>query len=253
MKVVILAGGKGLRLSEKTKNVPKPLVEILNKPIIEHIIEYFNKQNFQDFYLLLGYKSKLIKNYFINYYYNNSDIRIDLSNNNLELENTKKLNCKLTLIDSGLDTMTGGRINYFKKYLGNDKEFFVTYSDALTDLNLKEFVDDHISRNSKNSLVLSKLKARFGKADIDSNNRMIKSFYEKNDKFENLINSGYYIFNKEIFDYIDSDSCVLESDILPKFAKDNSLSYFEHTGYWQPMDNIRERDLLEEYLIKKNS
>jgi len=253
MKVVILAGGKGLRLSEKTKNIPKPLVEIDNKPIIEHIISYFNKFELNDFYIMLGYKSNLIKSFFVNFYNNNSDIKIDYNNNKIEIVKMKKINWKVTLIESGLNTMTGGRIKYFKKYLKDDEEFFLTYSDALSDLDINKFLNNHKKNNYKNSLVLSKLKARFGKADIDYKNKLIKGFYEKNDNLEPLINSGYYIFNKKIFNYIKNDSCVLESDVLPKLAKSKSLNYYEHKGFWQPMDNIRERDLLEEYLIEKNS
>ncbi len=251
MKVVILAGGKGLRLSEKTRNIPKPLVEINNKPIIEHIITYFNKFGLGDFYVLLGYKSELIKSFFINYNTNNSDLKLDYSENKIDITTKNKVSWKVTLIESGLDTMTGGRIKYFKKYLGNDEEFFLTYSDAISDIDIKKFIANHKKRKYKNSLVLSKLKARFGKADIDTKKKLIKGFYEKNDKLEPLINSGYYIFNKKIFDYIKKDTCVLESEILPKLAKNKSLNYYEHKGFWQPMDNIRERDLLEEYILRK--
>lgn len=251
MKVVILAGGKGLRLSEKTRNIPKPLVEINNKPIIEHIITYFNKFGLRDFYVLLGYKSELIKSFFINYNTNNSDLRLDYSKNKIDITTKNKISWKVTLIDSGLDTMTGGRIKYFRKYLGDDEEFLLTYSDAISDINIKSFIANHKKKKYQNSLVLSKLKARFGKADIDIKKKLIKGFYEKNDKLEPLINSGYYIFNKKIFDYIKKDTCVLESEILPKLAKSKSLNYYEHKGFWQPMDNIRERDLLEEYILRK--
>ena len=247
MKAIILAGGRGIRLSEITESTPKPLVEINQIPIIEHVIRHLNKYGFKDFYLLLGYKANLIKKYFLDYKILKTNFSIDYKSNKIQKLNKVDINFKINLIETGLNSNTGGRLSYLKDILNKNEEFFLTYCDAITDLNIKEFLKAHKKNKIQNSLVLSRLTARFGKMRLNEKNFLVKEFFEKNPDLENFVNAGYYILNSNIIKLIDNLDCNFENEILPVLAKNNNLSFFKHYGFWQPMDNIRDKQLLENY------
>ena len=251
MKAVILAGGRGIRLSEETGKIPKPLVEINDYPIIEHIIKYLNKYGFRDFYILLGYKSNLIKRFFLDYQNLRSNIKIDYKANKTYQINKIKIDWRINLIETGIDTNTGGRLSFLKNILSKNEEFFLTYCDAITDLNFDEFYKTHKKNKSQNSLALSRLTARFGKMNLDEKRNKVKEFFEKNPNLENFVNAGYYILNSNILNMINDLDCNFENEILPLLASKDKLSYYKHYGYWQPMDNIRDKQILEEYFKNK--
>ena len=246
MKVVILAGGYGSRLGEYTSEIPKPMVSIGGKPILLHIMQHFGSYGFQEFYLALGYKSEVIKKYFLNYHVLNSNFTVNLSNG--ELSNIEeKEDWKVSLIDTGKNTMTGGRLKRLKPFVGN-KTFLMTYGDGISDINLNELVDFHKSHGKMVTITAVHPAARFGELEIEKN--IVKKFSEKPQTINGWINGGYFIMEPEFFDFIENDSTVLEKDPLEKIAEIGELMSFKHEGFWQCMDTKRDKDLLE-HLIKK--
>lgn len=227
MKIVILAGGFGTRLSEYTKLIPKPMVKINNKPIIYYIMKHFSNYGFNEFYIALGYKGNVIKNYF--------------------KRNSHKW--KINLIETGLHTMTGGRLKKLKKYL-NDEIFMMTYGDGLSDINLKKLLQFH-KRNKQSLITMTAVRppARFGAIKIKGNK--VKIFREKSKLDEGWINGGFFVINKKFLDYIEKDSTYLEKSPLEKAAKRNQLYAFKHYGFWHCMDTKRDKDNLEIILKKK--
>jgi len=249
MKVVILAGGYGSRLGEYTLEVPKPMVSIGDKPILWHIMQHFSSFGFKEFFLALGYKSEVIKKYFLNYHVLNSNFTVNLSNG--ELSNIEERDdWKVSLIDTGKNTMTGGRLKRLKPFVGN-KTFLMTYGDGISDINLDELVDFHKSHGKMVTITAVHPAARFGELDIENN--IVKKFSEKPQTINGWINGGFFIMEPEFFDFIENDSTVLEKDPLEKIAEIGELMSFKHEGFWQCMDTKRDKDLLENLLKKRET
>ena len=250
MKVIILAGGFGTRISEYTSLIPKPMIPINGKPIIEHIMEIYSKFGYKDFYLALGYKSKVIKEYFYNYEILNSDFKINLDNKEIIPFNQSNKDWNINLIDTGVNTMTGGRLKRLKKYIGNET-FLLTYGDAVTDLNINDVVNYHKIHKKMVTVTGVRPPARFGELTINKNNEVIE-FKEKPNIQEGWINGGFFVIEPEFLNYIKDDSSILEKDPLEKVAKSNELIAFLHEGFWHCIDTKRDKDNLEE-LIKSGT
>lgn len=253
MKVVILAGGLGTRLSEETKLIPKPMVEIGGKPILWHIMKIYSYYGFNDFVILTGYKSHVIKEYFVNYYQRYSDITVDMVNNSVEIHKNKTEPWKVTMLYTGEKTMTGSRIKKAQKYIGDEK-FLLTYGDGVSDIDINKLVECH--NNSGKILTLTAVQplGRFGALDI-SDDDSIKSFSEKFNDGESWINAGFMVCEPEIFNYIDqnSDNIAFEGESLPKLAKENKLNAYKHKGFWYPMDTLKGKNDLTEMWITGNA
>lgn len=244
MQVVILAGGFGTRLSEETDLKPKPMVEIGGKPMLWHIMKIYSHYGFTDFVVCLGYKGYLIKEYFANYFLHQSDVTIDLKKNSLEIHHTKAEPWKITLVDTGSDTMTGGRVKRVQKYIGN-KPFMLTYGDGVGDVDIKALVAFH-KKNKKFATVTSvQPSGRFGALNLDED-RNVLSFQEKPKGDGAWINGGFFVLESDVFDYIAGDETVWEKEPLERLASDGQLVAHTHSGFWQPMDTLRDKNHLEE-------
>lgn len=244
MKVVILAGGLGTRLREETEFKPKPMVEVGGHPILWHIMKNFAQFGHTEFVIATGYKSEVIKDYFLNYETRNNDFTISLGkSDSLKIHGQDEHNWKVTIADTGVNTLTGGRVFGAAKYLDNSENFLLTYGDGLADVNLDKLVEHH--ENSKKLVTMTVVKplSRFGVVDLDGNDQVI-SFREK-PQVDDWINVGYFVMNPKALDYIDP-SKPLEQEPLSKLAKDKQLNAFRHSGFWQPMDTYREAQLLNE-------
>ena len=252
MKVVILSGGLGTRISEYTTVIPKPMIPINGKPIVEHIMEIYSKSGFKDFYLALGYKSNVIKEYFYNYEILNSNFKIDLSNGSVTPYRKLKKDWIINLIDTGENTMTGGRLKRLKEFI-NDDTFLLTYGDAVTDLDINEVVKFHKSHGKMVTVTGVRPPARFGELTINGRNEVLE-FKEKPNIKEGWINGGFFVIEPSFLDYIDGDNCILEKEPLEKVAKSNQLVAFLHNGFWHCIDTKRDKDNLEEIIKNdKNS
>ena len=243
MKVVILAGGKGTRISEETATIPKPMVRIANKPILVHIMEHYSHFGFNDFIIALGYKEDVIKQYFLNFLYLNSDLEINIQKNSIKILNKKKYNWKIKLVSTGVESNTGGRLLSLKKFI-KEKNFMLTYGDGLSNVNLKQLLTFHKKHGKIATVTTVRPEARFGYIKINKDNR-VTSFIEKPRTDEGLINGGFFVFNKKIIDYIKNNKTFLEKEPLEILAKENNLYSFKHTDFWQCMDNIRDKNYLE--------
>ena len=244
MKVVILAGGFGTRISEESHLKPKPMIEIGEKPILWHIMKTYSQYGFNDFVICLGYKQYLVKEFFADYFLYASDITFDLAKNEMKVHDNFAEPWKVTLVDTGLNTMTGGRVKRIQKYIGNEP-FLLTYGDGVSDVNIEELVKYHKSHGKLATITTVNIAQRFGVMDITKEGQ-IESFREKNDADGSLINAGYMVMNPEVFDYIEGDSTVFEKGPLEKLAKDGQLMSYHHNGFWQCMDTQREKKHLEE-------
>tara|TARA_Y100000389_G_scaffold46260_2_gene41183 strand:+ start:4510 stop:5295 length:786 start_codon:yes stop_codon:yes gene_type:complete len=247
MKVVILAGGFGTRISEETILKPKPLIEIGNYPIIWHIMKIFSFYGFNEFIICCGYKGYMIKDYFINYinYYN--DIDINFTNNSIKINKLKKINWKIKLIDTGENTYTGGRLLRIKKYLNKDKNFFMTYGDGVSDVNISELYKFHKKHKKYATVTAVKPNGRYGILDInEKNNNSVKSFIEKPSGDKNWINGGFFVLNKKIFNYLKSDEDIWEQGPLQKLSRDEQLFSFKHKGFWKAMDTLNDKNYLNQ-------
>lgn len=243
MKVVILAGGLGTRLSEETDLKPKPMVEIGGKPILWHIAKIYSHYGFNDFIICLGYKGYLIKEYFANYFLHQSDVAIDLKENKIEVHDCKAESWKITLIDTGLDTMTGGRIKRIQKYIGNET-FMLTYGDGVSNVNIMELIDFH-KRHGKSATITSvQPTGRYGMLNLDNKNDVL-SFIEKPQDNGVWINGGFFVLEPKVFDYIDGDDTIWERQPLENLVKDKQLTAYKHYGFWHAMDTLRDKHLLE--------
>ena len=243
MKVVILAGGYGTRLSEETDKKPKPMIEIGGKPILWHIMKIYSSYGYNDFIICCGYKGYIIKEYFLNYYNHQSDFTIDLSNGNIDIHNKNSENWKITLVDTGLDTMTGGRIKRVKEYIGNET-FMLTYGDGVSDVNINELVKHH-KLNKKLATVTAVIPpGRFGAINLSNDNK-VKSFIEKPSGDGMFINGGFFVLEPQVIDYIENDEMMWEQDPLINLAKEGQLSAYIHDGFWKPMDTLRDKLELE--------
>ncbi|MFA5879849.1 MAG: glucose-1-phosphate cytidylyltransferase [Candidatus Margulisiibacteriota bacterium] len=246
MKVVILAGGLGTRLSEETDVRPKPMVEIGGKPVLWHIMKIYSHYGFNDFIICLGYKSYLIKEYFHHYSMHLSDVVIDIRNNNIAYINSKAEPWKITLVDTGIATQTGGRIKRIQKYVGNEP-FMLTYGDGVSDVNLRELVKYHQTNKKLATLTCVLPRGKFGALNLDDKNNVL-TFQEKPDEDGTWINSGFFVLEPKIFDYIkdNDDNVFWEREPLENLALDNQLMAYKHTGFWKPMDTLRDRNELED-------
>ena len=243
MKVVILAGGYGTRLSEETDKKPKPMTEIGGKPILWHIMKIYSSYGYNDFIICCGYKGYIIKEYFLNYYNHQSDFTIDLSNGNIDIHNKNSENWKITLVDTGLDTMTGGRIKRVKEYIRNET-FMLTYGDGVSDVNINELVKHHKLNKKLATVTAVQPSGRYGLLNIDSYGNVNK-FVEKPKGDGGWINGGFFVLEPQVIDYIENDEIMWEQDPLINLAKDGELSAYIHDGFWKPMDTLRDKLELE--------
>jgi len=243
MKVLLLAGGFGTRLSEETDIRPKPMVEIGGKPILWHIMKIYSQYGFNDFVILLGYKGYYIKEYFANYYLHQSNVTFDMKNGQMEVHNNSSEPWKVTLLDTGLDSMTGGRIKRAKEFIGN-KTFMLTYGDGVSNVNIKELLSFHQKNKTKVTMTAIQPAGRFGALDINSN--LVKEFVEKPAGDGNWINGGFMICEPEVLDLIESDSTVFEQYPLQTLAEESQLSAYKHEGFWQCMDTLRDKIALND-------
>ena len=243
MKVVILAGGFGTRITEESHLKPKPMIEIGEQPILWHIMKYYSQFGFNDFVICLGYKQYVVKEYFADYFLHTSDITFDLANNKMEVHNNYAEPWKVTLVDTGLHTMTGGRITRIQNHI-KDEPFMLTYGDGLSNVDLKKLLEFHQSHGKIGTLTTVNIGQAKGVLTIDESNT-IRSFREKNENDGAIINGGFMVMNPEIFDYIEGDSTVFEKEPLQKLAQDGQLMSFYHDGFWQCMDTQREKMKLE--------
>lgn len=244
MKVVILAGGLGTRLSEETDLKPKPMVEVGEFPIIWHIMKIYSYYGFTDFIICLGYKGYVIKEYFANYFLHKSDIEIDIKNNEIEYLNSKTEPWKIKLIDTGLNTMTGGRIKRVKKYLENET-FMMTYGDGLSNVNLNLLEQFHLKSNKMVSVTAVQPTGRFGSLSINEEDN-ITTFLEKPPGDNFWINGGFFVMEPDVFDFIKGDQTIWEREPLEQISNINQLIAFKHNGFWHPMDTLRDKNYLNE-------
>jgi len=252
MKVLILAGGLGTRLSEDTVNKPKPMVEIGGKPILWHIMKIYSHHGFNDFVVLLGYKGNIVKEYFRNYFLNNSDVTIDLKNNQMEINNNKCDPWKVTLIDTGYNTMTGGRIKRAEEIIGKEP-FMLTYGDGVANINIKDLVKFHKSHMGKITMTSIQPEGRFGALDIDENFKVNK-FTEKPKGDGNWINAGFFVCDPDVLSYItEGDDSVFEQKPLEDLALNNYLYTYKHHGFWMPMDTLRDKNNLNNMWLKSQA
>ena len=248
MKVVILAGGFGTRLSEETELKPKPMVEIGGRPILWHIMKIYSYYGFNDFIILTGYKSHVIKDYFINYYTRYSDITVDMVENSVDIHKTRQEPWKVTMLYTGEKTMTGSRIKKAQSHIGNER-FLLTYGDGVADVNIPETINSHIQSKKHVTMTAVQMAGRFGALVIKEND-MITSFMEKPKGEESWINGGFFVCEPEIFDYIDDgEDIIFEKKPLESLAKANELNAYKHYGFWQPMDTLRDKRELTDMWI----
>lgn len=246
MQVVILAGGLGTRLSEETGSIPKPMVTIGEDPIIVHLMRYFASFGHNRFLVALGYKSYVIKEFFANYTLHNSDLRINISDKKIEVIESRAENWTIELIDTGQTTMTGGRILRLKDYL--EPEFFMTYGDGLSNVDLDALVGHHKAQKRLATVTAVRPPARFGSLDVHDG--VVTRFGEKVAQDAGWINGGFFFFSKKILDYLVDDQTVLEGPPLEKLVNEDQLSAFTHDGFWQPMDTMRDKLVLESFWQK---
>ena len=244
MKVVILAGGFGTRISEERHLKPKPMIEIGEKPILWHIMKHYSQYGYNEFIICLGYKQYVVKEFFADYFLHTSDVTFDLVNNSMKVHNNYSEPWKVTLIDTGLHTMTGGRVKRIKEYVGNEP-FMLTYGDGVSDINLKELEEFHRAHGKIATISAVNIGQRFGVLDL-SGDGQIHSFREKNDSDGGVINGGFMVMNPEVFDYIAGDSTVFEKEPLENLAKNGELMAYRHHGFWKCMDTQRDKMQLEE-------
>jgi glucose-1-phosphate cytidylyltransferase len=244
MKVVILAGGYGTRISEESHLRPKPMIEIGERPILWHIMRYYSHYGFNDFIICCGYKGWMIKEYFAEYYLHRSDVTFDFSDGNkMTLHSNVAEPWKVTLVDTGQTTMTGGRIKRVQKYVGNER-FMMTYGDGVSDVKLNELLEYHKSNNKTITITAIQPGGRYGMIDFD-NEGGVKGFREKALEDGGWINAGFMVMEPEIFDYLPNDDCTLETEPFEKLSSEYELAAYRHYGYWQCMDTQRDRGFLE--------
>jgi glucose-1-phosphate cytidylyltransferase len=243
MKVVILAGGLGTRLSEETHFRPKPMVDIGDKPILWHIMKIYSSFGYNEFIICMGYKGYMIKEYFVNYYMHQSDLTVDLQNNILEIHYTHVEPWKVTLVDTGNESMTGGRIKRIQPYIG-DESFLLTYGDGVGDINIQKLVEFHKLQKKLLTVTAVQPSGRFGALNLNNENQVV-SFIEKPKGDGSWVNGGFFVCEPGIFNYLINDSTVWEREPLENIAFDNQLSAYKHFGFWKPMDTLRDKQELE--------
>jgi glucose-1-phosphate cytidylyltransferase len=249
VKAVILAGGQGTRISEETYLKPKPMVEIGGKPILWHIMKSYSHYGINEFVICLGYKGYLIKEYFANYALHESDFTIDIQKNSLDIHKNNSDPWKVTLIDTGEESMTGGRIKRISKYL--DDTFCLTYGDGLADVNISESISHHKKNKTIGTLTAVQPPGKFGSVTIEDN--MVTTFQEKPKGDAGWVNGGFFILEPEIIDYIEGDYTMFEREPLQQLTKENQLSAYHHNGFWHPMDTLSDKKKLEQLWSKGNA
>lgn len=243
MKIVILAGGLGTRLAEETEVKPKPMIEIGGLPVLWHVMKIYASFGFNDFVICLGYKGYLIKEYFANYFLHRSDVTFDLQANKVEIHDQSVEPWRVTLVDTGATTQTGGRIKRIQKYVGNE-DFCMTYGDGVGDINVRALVDYHKAHGKLATVTATRNPGRFG-ALVFSEGDQVQKFEEKPDGDGGWINGGFFVLNPSVFDYIEGDATVWERGPLEGLAKNGQLRAYRHQGFWQPMDTLRDKNYLE--------
>ena len=248
MKVIILAGGLGSRISEESYLKPKPMIEIGGHPILWHIMKIYTHYGLKDFIILCGYKAHVIKEYFANYYMYNSDVTYDFEKNSHLIHNNTSDPWKVTVVDTGLETQTGGRLKRVLKYLNPNEPFCFTYGDGVCNVNIKDLINFHYTHKKLATITAVRIPNRFGLLNINNSNK-VDSFVEKpinnTDGGADYINGGFFVLNTKVIDYIDEDHTLWEKEPLQNIAKDGELMAFKHNDFWQPMDTLREKNILE--------
>jgi glucose-1-phosphate cytidylyltransferase len=244
MKAVILCGGFGTRFSEETALRPKPMIEIGGRPILWHIMNTYASYGINEFYLAVGYKSEVIKEYFLNFYAINNDITVDLSNGKTTVHDGNQPNWKVHIIDTGLYTQTGGRLKRLRKWLEQEELLMFTYGDGVADINLHSLLAFHRSHGKLATMTTVRTPARFGR--IGFHGDQVGEFYEKPESGEGWINGGYFVLSPKVIDYIDNDESIWEREPMEKLVQDGQLMGYRHYGFWSCMDTLREKNYLEE-------
>lgn len=243
MKAVILAGGLGTRISEETDLKPKPMIEIGGMPILWHIMKIYSFYGINDFLVCCGYRGYLIKEYFQNYFLHRSDVTFNLKDNSMEAHENYSEPWKVTCVDTGQDTMTGGRLKKVAKYLQDEDSFCMTYGDGLSDVNIAKLIEYHNQNNLLATLTATAAPSRFGVLEV--NEGLVNSFVEKPSFDQGKINGGFFVLSPKVLDYIKDDTTVWEKDPLEKLAQEKQLAAFVHKGFFQPMDTLRDKNLLQ--------
>ena len=245
MKVVILAGGFGTRISEESHLKPKPMIEIGGRPILWHIMKTYSHYGFNDFVICLGYKGYCIKEYFAHYFLHEADVTYDFTMSNQQyVHNHHAEPWKVTLVNTGLNTLTGGRVKRVQQYIGNEP-FMITYGDGVSNVDIAKLAEFHKSHGRLATVTSVQPSGRFGALDLTEDN-IVQGFQEKPQGDGNWINGGFFVLQPEVFDYIEGDSTIFERAPMEKLAKDNQLVAFKHSGFWQPMDTMRDKEKLED-------
>lgn len=244
MKAVILAGGKGTRISEESVLRPKPMIEIGGKPILWHIMKHYEKYGITEFVICCGYKGNLIKKYFVDYIRCQSDMVTDLSDKGISRTLLAKEKWKITLVDTGLETLTAGRILKIRKYVGEDR-FFLTYGDGVADINMHDLLEFHKQQSTIATISVTKPQGRFGGVDLEKTN-LVYGFREKARKDQAWVNIGYMVMEPQIFEYLGNGKSMLEGEPFEKLVRERQMSAYRHEGFWSPMDTIHDRNYLEE-------
>ncbi|MFA5934665.1 MAG: glucose-1-phosphate cytidylyltransferase [Candidatus Paceibacterota bacterium] len=250
MKVVILAGGLGTRFNEETTTRPKPMIEIGGKPILWHIMKLYSHYGFNDFIICLGYKGYYIKEWFNNYYLHNNDVTFDLEHNSIKYHENRSEKWNITLVDTGDDSMTGGRVKRIKDYIGGET-FMMTYGDGVADINIKDLLKFHKEKKGFATVTAVVPEGRFGSMEISKDSK-VTHFGEKKDN-KDRINGGFFVLEPEVFDYIEGDQTYFEREPLETLAKTNQLNAFPHDGFWKPMDTLRDKNILEDLWQNNNA
>lgn len=245
MKVVIFAGGYGTRISEETVTMPKPLVEIGGLPILWHIMKIYSAHGLNDFVICCGYKGHLIKRYFLDFFHRSNDITIDLTTNEMEVNRTASEPWRVTLADTGLETMTGGRLKRVRDYIGNDP-FCLTYGDGVSDVDITALIRFHEEQGALATVTAVQQPGRFGALDLSPDTLRVKGFREKNLSDGHVINGGFFVCQPEVIDYVAGDDTVWEEEPLKRLVSENQLSVYRHDGFWQNMDTLRDKHLLQQ-------
>lgn len=244
MKAVILAGGLGTRISEETHLKPKPMIEIGGKPVLWHIMKIYSHYGINDFIICCGYKGYLIKEYFANYFLHSSDVTFDIARNKMEVHHQYADPWRVTLVDTGENTMTGGRLRRVAQYLEGEDTFCLTYGDGVSDVNIRGLVAYHLARNVRATLTAAYPPGRFGALELAG--EYVRSFKEKPDGDGGMINGGFFVLSSSVLSLLQDDSTVWEREPLETLAREGQLAAFQHTGFWQPMDTLRDKIFLEE-------
>ena len=244
MKAVILAGGLGTRISEETSTRPKPMIEIGGKPILWHIMKTYSSHGINDFIICCGYKGYVIKEYFANYFLHMSDVTFDMESNKMEVHQRSAEPWKVTLVDTGDETMTGGRLKRVSNYVKDEKSFCLTYGDGISNIDITKLIEFHETQNVKATLTATIPPGRFGALKIESNK--VHAFQEKPEGDGAVINGGFFVLSPEVIDYITDDQTIWEQDPLQRLAEEGNLAAFHHYGFWQPVDTLRDKIYLEE-------